>query len=818
MCFGNDEVNAQTMVNTFLINLANQIGRTGITKEVIANYTPAIVTNLYDGYYIYAPTYEPVTIESPLGLQLFLDNGNITTIPNDKIIYKAKTGGLNTSYEFYYSANTPAQTIDVEGYTTDITNAEMVYKHNLSKKIPYASTYNGTTVVNFTLDNRMYVYKTDNNGNAISRDGYLVYFDETNTNLPRIKITGSDITYITPINETKYGYESGTGNSIDIQSEILTEQILYTDDEATYTLGTFKYIYDIEHNKLYYDDGIQDTTDGTTGMFFRLNDNKTRSFYNSTSNPKYKSVSILVGDGRTTKYKKIYQALCGPDKGKWYMSSQEEDNTQHLFASKITPTYLDIELTNLADLGLNRKVGFGAIYRDFSAISYYVESYAFTNWVRENLGNVSSQQYVKFDENSNSYQIVSEVPIEGNQIFNVSATNNPEDDDSAFVQHKKRVMKELISESLDLAISNYNIGGRGDYTIPQITDRDWDHLFENISILSFVQGIPIGLKDYNNYTIATSQCNREYVNPDGIYLSGADLKYHLPYCKYSTSTRYTGYRNVEYILKSYSNETMNNEKKTILYYEHDERDNNNSELACYYCIVNPENYKQMENDGTEEMKEIIYYQVKAYNEALARERYSQRERVERTVALSINNMDIVFILDDSYSMRQNNHEARLVEVYTELIKSMTEESKNYSINTVYLNHTEEVIGSLTDKAERENYINTIKNTYRADIYATPYANGFNGAKTFLENLEDSSNKKVIVFFTDGEPSDEESVYKPIADDLKSTYNASIYAINFESTSYNSRSVLERIIDSENVLNATQEDLLDVFIKVIKKAR
>lgn len=250
------------------------------------------------------------------------------------------------------------------------------------------------------------------------------------------------------------------------------------------------------------------------------------------------------------------------------------------------------------------------------------------------LGGTITQQRMEYSLNPaiNQYEYTyNEENVDG--IFNISKDNNPEDISSAFVTHRNTVIKNTINENLNLAISNYNNGGIYNFQLPILTDNDWETMLENVSILTFVQGIPIGTKYYNNYAIATSKINREYVDPNGIYFSGSDQKYHLPYCVKSVNGVYTGYRSAEYTLKHFSDSIASYEK---LYYDHDEQGNNNSELACYYCIVNRENYKSLENDtGDTETDEKIYYQVKAYNEALARERYEQKERIEANIGILI---------------------------------------------------------------------------------------------------------------------------------------------------------------------------------------
>lgn len=798
----NQERNANTMVNTFISSLSNQLGKTGITKEYMEGYIPAIMINMYDGYYLYSPNYVPVKIEDQDGLQLFLqidsDTGakTISTVPSKNILYEAASGGDTGTYE-YTDSDGIVTNVTVSGYTTDITKAKMEYRHYLSNKIAYAARYSSTVtqfqnaIVNFTLDNRMYVYTniTDSEGNekAISRDGYLVYFKEGETILPNIKINSDDtIEFGNKINETVYAYlfEDNTGikktKESSIQSEILTEQIVYTDDESSYELGTFKYVYDIQHEKLYYDETKADT-DNTMGVFFTLDRNKKRSYlYADGSQVRYKSVSVLLGEcnNNTTSYKKIYQALCGKKKGRWYINTKTDydENMEYIEEGSSLTRRLNREIKDLKKLGLDNKVGFAAIYRDFSAISYFVESYAFTNWVRNNLGNITRQQYIQYDLTAGEYKLATENTIEeGNNIFNVSYDNNPEDPNSPFVIHKKRMMKELIMENLNLAISNYNYGGEFGFKIPQITYGDWEHLFENISILAFVQGMPIGLKNYNNYTIATSKFNREYVNPNGIYLSGADQNYHYPYCNKVQNTPYTGYRSVEYILKNYTNKS--NGVENLLYYEHDEKNNNNSELACYYCLVNSENYVQLKEDDIDpDIETKIYYQNKAYTEALARERYFQRERVDRKLNLSISNMDVIFILDASNSMNLIHPTTgiskaeRLLDVYCEILKALDDNSEDYYLNTITFsgNVNEDAVGDyylindtckefgIMNENESSAYIEYLKSSdgYMADEgSATYYSLAFMLAKEIVDrDLATSTRKKVIIFMTDGGPS------------------------------------------------------------------
>ena len=67
----NDRSNTMAMINAFMTSLSNNLNISGTAKELMQNYIPAIAVTMYDGYYIYAPTYTPITKENTDGVQLF---------------------------------------------------------------------------------------------------------------------------------------------------------------------------------------------------------------------------------------------------------------------------------------------------------------------------------------------------------------------------------------------------------------------------------------------------------------------------------------------------------------------------------------------------------------------------------------------------------------------------------------------------------------------------------------------------------------------------------------------------------------------------
>ena len=412
---------------------------------------------------------------------------------------------------------------------------------------------------------------------------------------------------------------NGTG----IEAEYLEEQLIYNDELGDCYINTFNYIYDSNNEKLYYDKDEEN--------FFKYDEIKKEAVYIEdgdsikvgSKNCKYKSLSVLWGNTTKTEYKKIYQVLNGIDKGKWYIDAYSDAKTGMAQADTDDIT-TKVDASIITDLGISCD-----LLANYSDINYYVEAYTFTNWVKQNLKDVNQQVY---NEETKSYETIS---IEN--IFDINETNNPENDESIFVQHKKNLQKEAIKKDLDLAIYNYSRGTKS-FNLPIPSYNDWETAISNISFVAFLQGIPCGLKTYNNYFISTSLGNKEFVEPSQLYYIGKDVDFHRIYCAHCSNTKYTAYRNVEFQVKEV--ETFDDDMGydgTAYYYPHDRQnkidaktkrkiDDNNAETACYYCIVNKASYEETTDP------KIIGQMTKAYTEAIARERYEQKGIVEQTVS------------------------------------------------------------------------------------------------------------------------------------------------------------------------------------------
>ena len=117
------------------------------------------------------------------------------------------------------------------------------------------------------------------------------------------------------------------------------------------------------------------------------------------------------------------------------------------------------------------------------------------------------------------------------EIFNNDDINSIEEPNSNFNQHRRDVIKYSIESNLPVAISNYNnyTSSSNNFQMPKLKETEWDKLVNHISIISFLQGLNIGGKVYNGYSIITNTKNKEVVSEDSIYIlsdENSERTYH----------------------------------------------------------------------------------------------------------------------------------------------------------------------------------------------------------------------------------------------------------------------------------------------------
>lgn len=369
----------------------------------------------------------------------------------------------------------------------------------------------------------------------------------------------------------KSGYLIDIDNEFTAAAETLTEKVAWKwKKDGEYICGQYSYIYAEDNTKVYFD--------GKTA--FQVNSIGIRTDISKMGTSKYKKLN-KAGN-------LFYQALANYDINGDKEIKEEDDIIQGKWYNKKG----DITSQNdTITIGLKS---------DVSAINYYSEAKLFSEWVYNNLNNLKVE-----DMQSQTEQII----VTGNIFENV------ESEESVFNQHKREVIKQTLISNLNQAITSYSRNSEGEYQLPMLSETDWDQILRNVSIITFVQDIPIGVNYYNNYAIATSTSNKEFVNINEIYLhttSNTDGYYHMPYCEKLTSESVIGYRNLDYVIKSYETEN----KETKYYYKHE----NIVNQACYYCLIQRSLFSgEGLDDNTKNSHE------NAYKRALARERYVTHE-------------------------------------------------------------------------------------------------------------------------------------------------------------------------------------------------
>lgn len=201
------------------------------------------------------------------------------------------------------------------------------------------------------------------------------------------------------------------------------------------------------------------------------------------------------------------------------------------------------------------------------------------------------------------------------KIFDELFNGTIENEDSLFNSHRLSVIKYSVERNLSIAVTNYNnySSASVNFRMPELMDYEWDEISNNISIISFLQGLPIGAKVYNGYSIVTNNKNQELVSEDSIYILASDGIYHdiKDENLYNGNVNISGakgYYNINFERKSGFDSTG----KRIYYFPVE------NVTGCYDCIVNKRNLSDSQIsdllNGNSELARIYYT-------ALGRERY-----------------------------------------------------------------------------------------------------------------------------------------------------------------------------------------------------
>ena len=195
-----------------------------------------------------------------------------------------------------------------------------------------------------------------------------------------------------------------------------------------------------------------------------------------------------------------------------------------------------------------------------------------------------------------------------------------EEPDSNFNQHRMAVIRYVIESNLSVALANYNsYSGNIEYNfqMPKLAEEDWDNILNNVSVISFLQGLNIGGKMYNGYSVVNNNVNEEVVTENSIYITTTDGYFHkITSTELPTMTNLErGVLNIDFTKKNYY------EADGTLHYYHPQ-----TQLGCYNCYVFQNSnhivdniYEYLDSISTTETGRKV---ASLYYTALGRERYS----------------------------------------------------------------------------------------------------------------------------------------------------------------------------------------------------
>lgn len=283
-----------------------------------------------------------------------------------------------------------------------------------------------------------------------------------------------------------------------------------------------------------------------------------------------------------------------------------------------------------------------------SAFDYYNEAYEFSTWLinETKMDEIQQSNLLEYEDSTQTIGDDREYLAENvtGAMFIPSSTNDPLLSDSAFNNHRLAVIRKSIETTLAVVIDNYKASNiLYDYKMPKLTDDDWYKILNNVSLTTFLQGMSIGFRYYNNYAIVTNNINKEVIKPENIYIvaeSNGNREYHQPGCEDLLRGVEDGSLTIvgAYPTYGFQRQTVDiNENDSVYYYP--QNVSTPYLTGCYNCIVNStaefdlqdiiegialiEYYDKAENggDGTVTFSEAAYADVRrSYMTALARER------------------------------------------------------------------------------------------------------------------------------------------------------------------------------------------------------
>lgn len=191
----------------------------------------------------------------------------------------------------------------------------------------------------------------------------------------------------------------------------------------------------------------------------------------------------------------------------------------------------------------------GWIEKNRSAIQYYKDAKTFTDWfIGKGLAELEyADAYDEVISNNGTITIDRVWGADDDRKIFKDPDNMIESELSNFNQHRLAVIRHKIEVNLAIAISNYNeySGVSNVFQMPKLKEEEWEYIIHNISLISFLQGLPIGGKTYNGYSIVTNSESDKVVLEDNIYILTRDASGAKIYRRIGDNDIETGNANID---------------------------------------------------------------------------------------------------------------------------------------------------------------------------------------------------------------------------------------------------------------------------------
>lgn len=272
-----------------------------------------------------------------------------------------------------------------------------------------------------------------------------------------------------------------------------------------------------------------------------------------------------------------------------------------------------------------------------AATKYYIEAYKFKEWMEDN-NILDLKESDAVDENGQRLKGLEDE--DGNIVYEFQNRNiftynengiSIEEPTSVFNEHRLAIIRRSIERNLSIAIKNYNnyTGVTTEFQMPKLKEDEWDSILNNVCMISFLQGLSIGGKIYNGYSIIANNLNEEVVSEDSIYIAEKNDSLGNPgsYYKIGDKTinktetinynNYIGVFNIDFQRKSIPKLNTETNLTEITYYYP------KPQLGSYTSIINETNKDERLGDNIYSYLKNTDLQslAKLYYTALGRERY-----------------------------------------------------------------------------------------------------------------------------------------------------------------------------------------------------